>query len=366
MVLIRGWDVRGRAVFLVAFLLTTIAVSLRVFTQREHFVLVATIPYVLLCGARERGEKVTAVLAVSVGTLGALGFALKPFFAIVPIALELWLWRKTPRLRPETVSLAALAILYGSAVMLFEQDFLAAVPMISTAYRYFIGTNYNGFLIPFVLFALAFVPTAKSDGGPTPFMIAALAYLLTFFIQGKAWSYQALPAIGMLLLALARLPLGRSAAKDGVALGIALTALILNARPYPTERPFLFPPGSSVATLSVTTQPSWPQVEERGYHWPLHAFSLWQLGAIDSGVLPAGPLQRKLAHDLGCHPPDYLLVDQVEPVQAFVHASPELRMVLSHYRPVVVRSGMQLMRRTSPFEPPSHGCRPIYSASARP
>src|SRR5205085_4886052 len=120
----------------------------------------------------------------------------------VPIALELWLWPKAPRLRSETVALGIMAILYITAVVLLEQDFLASIPMISTAYRFFIGNNYNGFLIPLVLYALAWLPTKKAEGMSKAFLIAGLTYLLAFFLQGKAWSYQALPALGMLVLTL--------------------------------------------------------------------------------------------------------------------------------------------------------------------
>jgi hypothetical protein len=358
--LIRDWPKGRRLAFCAAFAVTTIAIPLPIFTQREHFVLVSTIPYVLLCAAREAKRPVSTSRATMIGLFAALGFAIKPFFAIVPIALEWWLWHSQRRLRPETVSLGGMALAYTIAVLLAEPDYLAAVPKIALTYHYFVAGNYRGFVLPLVLFALAAIPLARRNGTATAFLIAALVYLLCFYIQGKSWSYQALPAIGMLIFALSACPLGRSALRDGVVLGILATAIWVNARIYQTDRPFTLPEGSAVASLSLDTRPVWPQVEERGYRWPLRSMSLWQLGAIENGAIPPGPLQSEVAHDLECNPPDYLVIHVAPPVEHFLQASPDLREVLGRYRQVATRDELRLLRRSGAMPARPADCRTIY------
>ena len=358
--LIRDWPARQRFAFTIGFLLVTIPISLRIFTQREHFVLASTIPYILLCSARDERRMVAPGLALAIGTLAAFGFAIKPFFAVVPIALELWLWRRAPVVRPETACIGMLAVLYVIAVLLFERDFVASVPMIASAYEHFTGGRYQGFVTAFLLFALAIYPLAHITSRSAAFLVAGLAFLLAFAMQGKGWSYQALPAIGMLILALSVSQWGRSAVRDAFATSVFVTTLWLNAQLYPTARSYRFPANSAVATLTVGTLPVWPQVEERGYLWPLHTFSLWQLAAIEKRLLPAEPLQRRLARDLRCHPPTYILVDQSPAVQDFLQRSGDLTEILSHFTSISSRDGLTLYKRSAPLRARPSACREIY------
>ncbi len=59
--------------------------------QREQLVLIATLPYAALIAARRAGRQVAPALALVIGAAAALGFALKHYFLIVPLLLELWL-----------------------------------------------------------------------------------------------------------------------------------------------------------------------------------------------------------------------------------------------------------------------------------
>src|SRR5690606_34756006 len=69
-------------------------------------------------------------------------FALKHYFVVVPVLLELWLivrrradWRP---IRPETVVLAGAALAYGLSIALFAKGFFdVIVPMVGLAYENF-------------------------------------------------------------------------------------------------------------------------------------------------------------------------------------------------------------------------------------
>ncbi|HEX8839647.1 MAG TPA: GtrA family protein, partial [Sphingomicrobium sp.] len=98
--------------------------------QREQLVLIATLPYAALIAARRRGHRVSVWLAAFIGIGAALGFALKHYFLLVPLALELWLFATAAQrrlLRPETLALAAMAIAYAGALITFDPDFVTRI-----------------------------------------------------------------------------------------------------------------------------------------------------------------------------------------------------------------------------------------------
>jgi hypothetical protein len=88
--------------------------------------------------------------------------------------------------------------------------------------------------------------------------------------------------------------------------------------------------------------------------------SLWQLGAIENGAIPPGPLQSEVAHDLECNPPDYLVIHVAPPVEHFLQASPDLREVLGRYRQVATRDELRLLRRSGAMPARPADCRTIY------
>ena len=89
------------------------------FGQREHLMMILALPYVVLAAHRAIKGACRPYVAGSVGVLAALGLALKPYFLLLPIALELYLLfagrRLTGVLRPETLGLGVAGLLYGIA-----------------------------------------------------------------------------------------------------------------------------------------------------------------------------------------------------------------------------------------------------------
>jgi hypothetical protein len=101
------------------------------FGQREHLMVILALPYMVLAAHRATGGACRPVAAVSIGLMAALGLALKPYFLLLPIALELYLLfvgrRLTGVLRPETFGMAGAGVLYGLALMWFTPDYLTRV-----------------------------------------------------------------------------------------------------------------------------------------------------------------------------------------------------------------------------------------------
>jgi hypothetical protein len=60
------------------------------FGQREHLMLAASLPYLVLAARRAEGVPTSRVLAIGVALLAALFFALKPHFLAIPALVELY------------------------------------------------------------------------------------------------------------------------------------------------------------------------------------------------------------------------------------------------------------------------------------
>jgi hypothetical protein len=343
--LMHDWPDRRRLLLLIAFVI--VAMPPGNFGQREQFTLIATVPYVLLIGRRASGRGVTAGLAIIVGCFAAVGFALKPHFALVPAILELWLRRSI--VRPETIMLAVIALIYGASVVLIEPDYFTnIVPLARKAYGSF------GHFRPLILcltaipFVFAFFVRPARDGVSGALLVAALTFYLVFVWQLKGFAYQALPAMGLLVLALVASLHGSTKVQATAALGAAALAILPNLVPYHTSAWADVPKGSSYAALSVAPRAAWPLVEERQLTWPLNAISLWMAPAVQSKV------RASVIRDLQCNPPTYLLVDdrKVDFTQMF----PE---IIDHYVPLWRRNHVTLMKLARPLPRQTMGCRSI-------
>ncbi len=185
--------------------------------QREHLALIGALPYAALIAARRTGRAVPSHLALLVGGASALGFALKHYFLLVPILLELWLlvslgrtWRP---LRPETLTMVAIGIVYAAAIALWGSDYFSlALPLIIMAYGLTGAQRAIDLFQPAVLTALATLGLLvahrrmlRSDktGLASALIIAAIGFAGSYFIQAKGWSYHAVPFAACAAIALA-------------------------------------------------------------------------------------------------------------------------------------------------------------------
>src|SRR5215204_1405356 len=107
--------------------------------QREQLALIGTLPYAALIAARRDRRDVPPVLAFLIGAVAAVVFALKHYFLMVPLLLELWLlvelrrqWRWR---RPETVAMISVGAAYAAAIAIWASDYLTRiVPLVRLSY----------------------------------------------------------------------------------------------------------------------------------------------------------------------------------------------------------------------------------------
>jgi hypothetical protein len=362
--------------------------------QREHIALIATLPYAALIAARRAGRPAPLILAFSIGGGAALGFALKHYFLIVPLLLEVWLLaaqRKSWRpVRPETAAMAAVGLAYAAAMLIFAHDyFTLVVPMLLLAYGATGAKHFVDLFQPAVVTALVCIllvlagrPWRRSEAPElvSGLIIAAVGFTIIYFIQAKGWSYHAVPMLGCAAMALA----------GAVALDPDPRRLTILAAPALLCLPFTIAAqqarrdaesahdvadavtgmraGDTVGFLSADPSFGWHVVLQRGYRFPLRYNGFWMMQAIVSNELRGGgdprltQLGRRIVGetvaDFECTPPRRIIVARPNPGQArsgefdllaFFLRDPRFARLMAHYRPVE-RGKLEAFELESPLE----------------
>ena len=121
-----------RAALLVYIALTLMLMPLLDMGQREQILLIGATPYLLLAACRHERREISPLLAAGIGIGAALGFALKHYFLIAPALSELWLFMALGRLyrplRPETIALASVGLLYAAAIVMLVPAYTTSSP----------------------------------------------------------------------------------------------------------------------------------------------------------------------------------------------------------------------------------------------
>lgn len=174
----------------------------RDFGQREHLSLILVLPYLASSAKRAEGQRPGRLGAILVGIAAGLGIALKPYFFAIPVLVELVLPRAgMPRqlIRTETVAMAATALLYLAAVLVFTPEYLTAVvPLAAKVYWGFENSPLILLLrTPPALLGFGALICISILGKRRAFAsvlcAAALGYALAYFVQSKGYTYQAMP-----------------------------------------------------------------------------------------------------------------------------------------------------------------------------
>lgn len=340
--------------------------------QREQIVLIATLPYAALAALRRNGGTAPWALAAGVGVGAALGFALKPYFLLVPLLLELWLFVSCRRswrpFRPETLALAATGLVYALAIATFAQDYLTlTLPLVRLAYGVTGAPHFVNLFQPFVLVALAALALAATQGRGTDsltraLLVAAAAFAAVYFIQGKGWTYHAIPLLGCASLALA-VALGsgepatratRLAAPAVLALPLLLAFAEARGEPAPGDDLVQavdgMHAGDSVGFIATDPALAWSIVLQHRVAYPSRYMGFWMMRAVAANE-EAGGRDKRLSNlgrqvvaetvaDFRCLPPRRIIVARPRPgeegfdILPFFNRDPAFRELLAHYRPI--------------------------------
>lgn len=312
------------------------------FGQREHFAVMATVPYVLLAASRASGASIPPQWAILAGIAGGCGFALKPHFLLPLLLVELVvaIRRRTVRsiTEPAPVACAGTLAAYAGLVLLVFPDYLGVADRV--------GQVYGGMNSPAVrlltlrelqlggaMMALCALIRLPPREYATQLVIAAAAagFLVAGVLQLKGWNYHLLPSQSWLVIyfvvfltgLLAALPPLRAVIRggeEGVALVVAGLMIAMSVK-YTYEaghrvRLDLVTPlaqivrdraaGGVITALGMRTfiYPAFPLVNKTGTRWGMRHNGLWFL---------AGLYERELAGDIV--PIPFRAPDSMPPVE---------------------------------------------------
>ncbi|RVT96665.1 hypothetical protein EOD42_09615 [Rhodovarius crocodyli] len=175
------------------------------FAQREHLMLMAGMPYLVMAALRGEGRRAGGRLMLLVTVLAAVGFGIKPHFMAVPALVELWvLCCLGPRrwlADPVPWIMGGIWVLYLiSLPLLFPAYFAHVVPLVWDYYVSLGGLNwwqvlFLDSLMPAWVMLVLLAPLAFWRGPPLARVVAlaALGSFLSAWVQKKGWSYHVLP-----------------------------------------------------------------------------------------------------------------------------------------------------------------------------
>ena len=208
-----------RGFALVGFLVAILWVAVADVGQREQSALIASLLWLVLALRRDAHLPVSLGLAVSIACYSAYGFALKHYFVLIPVAVEvvlaLRLGKKWSPFRPETLVLGGLAIGYALLVFFFAHDFLAEiVPVAAISYDAFNAwtgkSKWHAILMiigpaQFLLVPLVLMIRLR-DKRPIILGLFGLCFLFLMIIAGQMkgffYHYIALKGVCVLILTL--------------------------------------------------------------------------------------------------------------------------------------------------------------------
>ena len=366
-----------------AFLALFGAAPARDFGQRDHLLALLILPYLLAAALHAVGNPISQPWRVAFTSIAALGIALKPHQALIPIAVELTLLalRRRPRLLQSAVFLFAGALYYGAIRTLTPTWISDVLPLLRDTYWAFgslslpqlLAQSIELDLLAALSLTLYFAQRNRRRSPLTLLLLAAgTAAFAAYLLQGTGWYYQQLPALSLFGLALALElidlaqyhPIPTPAWSPWLAAALTVLALALTWHfsdfSQPTPDPTLFaglPPGAAVATLPTTVDDTVAPADLYRLTLAQRYPHLWLLPALLRSPDPRHPLtlarlaqltalqQRFMAEDLERWHPQLILVDRCQDPKvhcqvledrhdnllAFFLRDPRFAAIFSHY-----------------------------------
>jgi hypothetical protein len=370
--------------------------------QREHLILLLSMPYVLASGLQINGDPLSLKARLACGAMLAAALSIKPQYALMVLLVEAgtvlytrrpWVW-----LRVETVSAFVIVVVLALSIAFRYPGYASfAVPL---AFRFYgeygdlhITLSHAAYLIAATTAVLAMWLFRINLAGPVTLLVAGVGAFLVFVAQRKGWNYQLLPARGYLFMAgglagllvanllatrsvinLSFIFIRRLSVVGAVAMMLTVAALLarrtvnINNGPWPAQFSALtaiieqaHPAGVplSMTTLSIDMFPAFPVVEVVGGGWASRFSCLWMIPAIEARERTGGDdatpersgrvyLTAAIAEDLARRPPTIVLVEEGRSrLLDDILSAPAVRDALGAYHEVGRIGGLTVRVRTT-------------------
>lgn len=183
------------------------------FGQREHLLIILSLPYLLLVVYRLSFGALTRQKEILIGLLAGLGFAIKPQFFIIPLLIEGYYSLEQKKylawLRPEVIAMLIVLLVHMIVAIVFYPDYISIVaPYMLRNYYNSIGSSWHDLLSNnlaifgycAVLFYFVQYPVKTYKALCIILLLALLGSLLSYFSQRTTFYYHLLPVFSLSLL----------------------------------------------------------------------------------------------------------------------------------------------------------------------
>ncbi len=349
------------------------------FGQREHFILLATLPLLCVVAVRQQAcPRVSLPLSLLAGAGAGLAISIKAFYALGLIGPAVLLWRRTG-----WRGLAAAwelwltgfvaASLMAAQLLMFPSFTHDVLPLLTRVYLparqpLSLLLSLPGGTIGIATLLGAMLvrhrwPPASHERLPDTAALAALGFLAAYFVQGKGWPYQAYPAIATGLIAMGAFLTSagsiQAGARDpkrtqflvfgaaaivlsgGAALGFDAHFDIDRDAPGLVQAVENLGPHPKILSLASDIAVGHPLVRQVGGRWVGTLMSSWidlYIDHMHPGVGRAGPLapdlafeERVMAADIRDKRPDAVLAF-APGWTAWIANEPQVHDALADYR----------------------------------
>lgn len=382
------------------------------FGQREHFMLVVSLPYIFISAARAERVAVPLRLAVPIALLAGVGLGLKPHFVGIPALIELYIlaragWGRWLRDPVPWLILAVFVFHLAFAWFLTPHYFSTTLPLIFEAYVR-LGEHspwevLSGALVLPTLVALVLLAGAAFAWlGPLAHVNAlyAIGAMMAAIVQAKGWSYHMLPAVAATILLGAGLvtkTLDRYLLIDPHRhrLPVAIVTMAFMLLFYheaalidlPFKKQMEFrdsiggrmlelvkraAPNRKILVLSPGIYPHYPMINYGGLRMTMRFQTMWPLQGIYADCPELAPLYnppdsmdqwerfvfRTVADDFAREKPDLLIVDRVAGIPRcradtfnyldYFSRNPLFAKALEAYEPYASIERYEIWRRSGP------------------
>lgn len=200
-------------IFVVTLSSVFLVLPLYEFGQREHLLVILTMPYLLSIVYQLQGNIINKRYAIVVGLLAGLGFAIKPQFLIMLLLVELYYtaYKKNifAWMRVETGIILGIITIHAAVIFFFYPDYLSIIiPYVMRNYYYGIGQSWHDvacypiaiFCCIAILFYAVRVKNSPYGILNTILLIALIGFLFSYFLQRTIYYYHIVPAFSLAIL----------------------------------------------------------------------------------------------------------------------------------------------------------------------
>ena len=356
--------------------------------QREHLLVAACLPYLVLFARSLVGRPASRVTSIGAGVLAGLGCALKPGYAAAFAALEclalargLRPWRAMP-LAAGTALLGYAGLVAIACPAYLQRDVPMALALYGATDVSFIALlSDSAVLLIGEAVTVGLLWLRRRSSFDQAFMLTLTVFAATAtavcFADGKNWYYHRLPAIVTTVLALllwiatelaqrrwqVRWPLLAAC----VAVTVFGVSSVERMQPQAAQAVELKPTvvdrlerilrdehARTYIAFSEWIALGFPVVNETGVTWASRFDSMWALkgqvwrARFDPSADVEWPIARWVAHDFLAGCPDIAVVDNRETtryISILSAADPAFARAWSRYRPIALFDGLVVYKR---------------------